>query len=92
MFQSNATERYPDFLLFGWEREDGDFECLASLNGEQIDDRETWNHLVEHTYGVLKYATGNEIMVLERQDLESAMTDDGTSPWSESPRVEVETN
>lgn len=90
MFQPNSIDRYPDFLLFGWERSDGDFECLASLNGETIDDWRAWNHLVEQTYGILTYANeGNEIVVLERQDLVEVMEDAGTSPWSESPRVKV---
>ena len=95
MFQPNlGPDRYPNSLLFGWERSDGDFECLASLNGETIDDWRSWNELVEQTYGILTYAMdgGNEIIVLERQDLVEVMEDAGTSPWSESPRVKVYMN
>lgn len=84
MFQPNAQTRYPNYLLFGWERDDGDFECLVSMNGETIE-QETWNHLVEQTYGILVMTQASDILVLERQDLVEVMTE----PWAESRCVEV---
>jgi hypothetical protein len=89
MFQPNSASRYPNFLLFGWQRDDGDFECQAALNGDQIDDWRSWNHLVEQTYGILSYAMDVEIVVLEREELISVLVPETAGELPEGEPVKV---
>lgn len=80
MYQPEKQDaRYPNLLTFMWERDDGDWEIVGTLNGETIDDDMTWNALVEHTLAVMQYGSDNTIRIFEREDVVAVLmlaTDD----------------
>jgi hypothetical protein len=90
MFQCVKAEgRYPNHLTLGWVRSDGDMEIVGTLNGETIDDDQTWNYLVEQTLGVMQYADP-DTKVWEREDVVSVLTGVDFDQPGELVEVQVE--
>jgi hypothetical protein len=46
--------KYPNYITFAWQRSDGDYEIVGTLNGETIDEDAVWNYLVEQTLGAMR--------------------------------------
>jgi hypothetical protein len=46
--------KYPNYITFAWQRSDGDYEIVGTLNGETIDEDAVWNYLVETTLGAMR--------------------------------------
>ena len=38
--------RLPNYITFAWQRSDGDYEIVGTLNGETVDDYRLWNSTV----------------------------------------------
>lgn len=54
MLSERDSQRYPNFITFAWQRSDGDYEIVGTLNGETIDDANLWNYLVKHTLALMQ--------------------------------------
>ena len=74
------TKRYTNYLTFAWLRSDGDYEIVATLNGETIDDDRLWNQLVEQTLATLKVST-SDTEAYEREDVVSVLIPDEDEEW-----------
>jgi hypothetical protein len=78
--------RYPDFLLIGWERTDGDFECLAALNGDQIEPDDRWNAMVEWIVAAFRLTMpDHEIVIVAREELVSVLAAADDAPLEPVP-------
>lgn len=75
------TERYPNNLTFAWERSDGDYEIVGTLNGETIDDNDIWNNLVEQTLAIMKQSDG-DTEAYNREDVVSVLIPDDDEVWT----------
>ena len=69
--------KYPNYITFAWERSDGDYEIVGTLNGETIDEDNTWNYLVEQTLAALRLSE-NDVQAYNREDVYSVLEHDGT--------------
>lgn len=71
--------RYPNCLLMGWTRDDGDFECLMNIYGDQLDEDAAWNRLVEDCHAGLCHAWGRPIEIYQREEMVSVLVVDWTA-------------
>lgn len=67
--------RYPNYLSIVSIRDDGDFELLATLNGDTIEDDSAWNAVVNTTFQNLKMAKDN-VFALNRNDAPDMLNSD----------------
>ena len=75
------TVRYTNYITFAWLRSDGDYEIVATLNGETIDDDKLWNRLVEKTLATLK-VSNSDTEAYEREDTYSVIICDEGEVWT----------
>jgi hypothetical protein len=77
--------RYPNYITFAWQRSDGDYEIVGTLNGETIDDSRLWNGTVS-TMLMLLQASDRDTQAYHREDvvsvLETAEDEDDWKPIS----------
>ena len=79
--ESIMTIRYTNYITFAWLRSDGDYEIVATLNGETIDDDALWNQLVEQTLATLKLSN-SDTEAYEREDTYSVIICDDEEAWT----------
>ncbi len=72
--------KYPDNITFAWQRSDGDYEIVATLNGETISEDGVWNYLVEQTLSTLHMADTNT-EAFNREDVVSVLVPDEGEDW-----------
>jgi hypothetical protein len=72
--------KYPNYITFAWERSDGDFEIVGTLNGETIDEDAVWNYLVEQTLGVMRLSN-TDTQAFHREDVVSVLIPDEGDEW-----------
>lgn len=69
--------KYPNYITFAWQRSDGDYEIVGTLNGETIDEDAVWNYLVEQTLKIAQMAN-YDTQAYHREDVYSVLEHDGT--------------
>ena len=69
--------RIPNYITFAWQRSDGDYEIVGTLNGETVDDDALWNYLVKQTLAALRLSE-NDVQAYHREDVYSVLEHDGT--------------
>lgn len=72
-------QRYPNHLLMGWTRNDGAFECLMNLYGDQLEEDQAWNRLVEDCHAGLCHAWALPIEIYQREEMNSVLVVDWTA-------------
>jgi thiamine monophosphate kinase len=73
--------RYPNYITFAWQRSDGDYEIVGTLNGETIDDSRLWNGTVS-TMLMLLQVNDRDTQAYHREDVVSVLEHDG---WDWEP-------
>jgi hypothetical protein len=68
--------KYPNYITFAWQRSDGDYEIVGTLNGETVDDDNVWNYLVRQTLVALRLSE-NDVQAYHREDVYSVLEHDG---------------
>ena len=69
--------KYPNYITFAWQRSDGDYEVVGTLNGETIDEDAVWIYLVEQTLAALRLSE-HDVQAYHREDVYSVLEHDGT--------------
>ncbi len=69
--------KYPNYITFAWQRSDGDYEIVGTLNGEAVDDDNVWNYLVRQALVALRLSE-NDVQAYHREDVVSVLEHDGT--------------
>ena len=69
--------RLPNYITFAWQRSDGDYEIVGTLNGETIEDDSLWNTLVAMTLSTLRQSEP-DTQAYHREDVYSILEHDGT--------------
>lgn len=64
--------RYPNYITFAWQRSDGDYEIVGTLNGETIDDSRLWNGTVS-TMLMLLQVNDRDTQAYHREDVVSVL-------------------
>jgi hypothetical protein len=64
--------RYPNYITFAWQRSDGDYEIVGTLNGETIDDSRLWNGTVS-TMLLLLQVNDRDTQAYHREDVVSVL-------------------
>jgi hypothetical protein len=73
--------RYPNYITFAWQRSDGDYEIVGTLNGETIDDSRLWNGTVS-TMLLLLQVNDRDTQAYHREDVVSVLeTDEDEDDW-----------
>jgi hypothetical protein len=73
--------RYPNYITFAWQRSDGDYEIVGTLNGETIDDSRLWNGTVS-TMLLLLQANDRDTQAYHREDVVSVLeTGEDEDDW-----------
>lgn len=73
--------RYPNYITFAWQRSDGDYEIVGTLNGETIDENQLWNSTVR-TMLMLLRLNDNDTKAYHREDVVSIMeTGENDEDW-----------
>ena len=73
--------RYPNYITFAWQRSDGDYEIVGTLNGETIDDSRLWNGTVS-TMLMLLQANDRDTQAYHREDVVSVLeTGENEDDW-----------
>ena len=73
--------RYPNYITFAWQRSDGDYEIVGTLNGETIDDSRLWNGTVS-TMLMLLQANDRDTQAYHREDVVSVLeTGEDEDDW-----------
>lgn len=73
--------RYPNYITFAWQRSDGDYEIIGTLNGETIDENQLWNSTVR-TMLMLLRLNDNDTKAYHREDVVSIMeTSENDEDW-----------
>jgi hypothetical protein len=72
--------KYPNYITFAWERSDGDYEIVGTLNGETVDDDNVWNYLVRQTLVALRLSE-NDVQAFNREDVVSVLIPDEGETW-----------
>jgi hypothetical protein len=72
--------KYPNYITFAWERSDGDYEIVGTLNGETIDEDAVWNYLVERTLGAMRLSN-TDTQAFNREDVVSVLIPDEGETW-----------
>ena len=73
--------RLPNYITFAWQRSDGDYEIVGTLNGETISDDSLWNTLVAMTLSTLRQSEP-DTRAYHREDVASVIDHDG---WDWEP-------
>lgn len=78
---TESTRRYPNYVTFAWQRSDGDYEIVGTLNGETIDEAELWNSTVRIMLTLLRL-NDNDTQAYHREDVVSVLeTGDNEDEW-----------
>lgn len=73
--------KYPNYITFAWQRSDGDYEIVGTLNGETIEEDAVWNYLVEQTLNTLRLAD-TDTQAYHREDVVSVLeTGEDDADW-----------
>lgn len=72
--------KYPNYITFAWQRSDGDYEIVGTLNGETIEEDAVWNYLVEQTLGAMRLAD-SDTQAFHREDAVSVLIPDEGEEW-----------
>ena len=72
--------KYPNYITFAWERSDGDYEIVGTLNGETIDEDAVWNYLVEQTLAAMRLSN-TDTQAFNREDVVSVLIPDEGESW-----------
>ena len=73
--------RYPNYITFAWQRSDGDYEIVGTLNGETIDDSRLWTGTVS-TMLLLLQANDRDTQAYHREDVVSVLeTGEDEDDW-----------
>jgi hypothetical protein len=72
--------KYPNYITFAWERSDGDYEIVGTLNGETIDEDAVWNYLVEQTLAAMRLSN-TDTQAFNREDVVSVLIPDEGETW-----------
>lgn len=73
--------RYPNYITFAWQRSDGDYEIVGTLNGETIEEDALWNYLVEKTLKIMQLSD-NDTQAYHREDVVSVLeTGEDDDEW-----------
>ena len=72
--------RYPNYITFAWQRSDGDYEIVGTLNGETVDDDALWNYLVKQTLAALRLSD-NDTQAYNREDVVSVLGTGEDDDW-----------
>jgi hypothetical protein len=72
--------KYPNNITFAWERSDGDYEIVGTLNGETIDEDAVWNYLVEQTLAAMRLSD-TDTQAFHREDVVSVLISDEGEEW-----------
>lgn len=72
--------RYPNFITFAWQRSDGDYEIVGTLNGEMFNDDNLWNYLVEHTLTTMQH-NDPDTQAYHREDVCSIIETENGEKW-----------
>ena len=74
--------RYPNYITFAWQRSDGDYEIVGTLNGETIDADAVWNYAVEQTLRIMRFE-GQDVQAYHREDVVSVLeTGEDEGDWT----------
>lgn len=74
--------RYPNYITFAWQRSDGDYEIVGTLNGETIDEDALWNYLVRQTLAAMRLSD-NDTQAYHREDVVSVLeTGEDEDEWT----------
>jgi hypothetical protein len=73
--------RYPNYITFAWQRSDGDYEIVGTLNGETIEDSRLWNGTVS-TMLLLLQVNDRDTQAYHREDVVSVLeTGEDEDDW-----------
>jgi hypothetical protein len=72
--------RLPNYITFAWQRSDGDYEIVGTLNGETIDDNQLWDSTVR-TMLMLLRLNDNDTQAFNREDVVSVLIPDEGEDW-----------
>jgi hypothetical protein len=73
--------RLPNYITFAWQRSDGDYEIVGTLNGETIDDAQLWNSTVR-TMLTLLQLNDTDTQAYHREDVVSVLeTGENEDDW-----------
>ncbi len=75
---------YPNNITFAWQRSDGDYEIVGTLNGETIEEDSLWNTLVEQTLLMLRQSD-SDTCAYNREDVVSILIPDLDEQWTPIP-------
>lgn len=64
--------RIPNYITFAWQRSDGDYEIVGTLNGETVDDYRLWNSTVR-TMLTLLQLNDSDTQAYHREDVVSVL-------------------
>lgn len=74
--------RLPNYITFAWQRSDGDYEIVGTLNGETIEDSRLWNGTVS-TMLMLLQASDRDTQAYHREDVVSVLeTGEDEDDWT----------
>jgi hypothetical protein len=74
--------RYPNYITFAWQRSDGDYEIVGTLNGETIEDSRLWNGTVS-TMLMLLQVNDRDTQAYHREDVVSVLeTGEDEDDWT----------
>jgi hypothetical protein len=72
--------KYPNYITFAWQRSDGDYEIVGTLNGETIDDNQLWDSTVR-TMLMLLRLNDTDTQAFHREDVVSVLIPDEDETW-----------
>jgi hypothetical protein len=73
--------RLPNYITFAWQRSDGDYEIVGTLNGETIEDYRLWNSTVRMMLTLLQL-NDSDTQAYHREDVVSVMeTGENDEDW-----------
>jgi len=72
--------RLPNYITFAWQRSDGDYEIVGTLNGETVDDYRLWNSTVRMTLTLLQL-NDSDTQAYHREDVVSVLETGEEEDW-----------
>ena len=72
--------RIPNYITFAWQRSDGDYEIVGTLNGETIDDYRLWNSTVRMMLTLLQL-NDSDTQAYHREDVVSVLETGEEEDW-----------
>ena len=72
--------RLPNYITFAWQRSDGDYEIVGTLNGETVDDYRLWNSTVRMTLTLLQL-NDSDTQAYHREDAVSVLETGEEEDW-----------